>query len=422
MDKRLIIGIVLALVVGLAIGFTASPTIYPPTSITITATVTTREIFTTRETVTLLTTAREIVTTPITLPITTPITTYTTIRETAVVTKIVTEVIQQTVVKEWPRVVVDALGREVKFDEPPKRVVSVAPSITEMLFVLGLGDKVVGVDRYSNWPPEVLKLVNEGRIAIIGGYYTPDIEKILSLNPDLVLLCRGARPHEVSVGPKLIEAGVKVFYLICATSRNQYDIYMDLRILGEIFGIEQRADEVVRSIQQRIDSITAKLVNVTKKPRVLQLVGPPSWGLWSAGGDTFIGWLITAAGGVNIASRYSGWPRLDYEYILSQDPEIIIVTVMGVEPKNVIDEIPGTPLVNTTAWRNGRVYVLIGEADDMLSRPGPRIADALAILAQIIHPEIFGEIKREDVVKMDISVSQSVVQILGVVATAVAEV
>ena len=422
MDKRLIIGIVLALVVGLAIGFTASPTIYPPTSITITATVITREIFTTRETVTLLTTAREIVTTPITLPITTPITTYTTIRETAVVTKVVTEVIQQTVVKEWPRVVVDALGREVKFDEPPKRVVSVAPSITEMLFVLGLGDKVVGVDQYSNWPPEVLKFMNEGKIAIIGGYYTPDIEKILSLNPDLVLLCRGVKTHEVNVGPKLIETDVKVFYLMCDTSKNQYDIYMDLRRLGEIFGMEQRSDAVIRSIQQKIDSLTVKLVNVTKKPRVLPLLGPPSWGLWSAGGDTFLGWLITTTGGINIASRYTGWPQLNYEYILSQDPEIIIVTVMGAEPKNVIDEISGTPLANTTAWRNGRVYVLTGEANDMILRPGPRIADALAVLAQVIHPEIFGEVKREDVTKMTISTTQSVVQVLEAINTVIAEV
>jgi iron complex transport system substrate-binding protein len=133
---------------------------------------------------------------------------------------------------------------------------------------------------------------------------------------------------------------------------------------------------------------------------VLHLVGPPSWGLYSTGGDTFIHWLITTAGGINIASQYSGWPRLSYEYILSQDPEIIIIAVHDVDPKRIFEEIVQTPLTNTTAWKTGRVYVLLDEADDMISRPGPRIADALTLIAKVIHPEIFGEVQRPDVVKL----------------------
>jgi len=147
-------------------------------------------------------------------------------------------------------------------------------------------------------------------------------------------------------------------------------------------------------------SIIQHLINVTKKPKVLHLCGPPSWGLYSTGGDTFIHWLITTAGGINIASQYSGWPRLSYEYILSQDPEIIIVSVHDVDPKRVFEEMVQTPLTNTTAWKTGRVYVLLGEADDMISRPGPRIADVLTLIAKVIHPEVFGEVQRSDVVKL----------------------
>lgn len=416
MELRTIVGVVLALVVGLAIGFIVSPAIHPPVSATVTATVTVRE----RETVTILTTAREVVTASVartvTEYITLPITTYTTVRETAIV--------QQTVVKEWPRVIVDALGRKVEFEEPPKRVVSTIPSITEHLFVLGLGDRVVGVDSYSNWPPELLDLVNKGRIAVVGGPWTLDVEKIISLNPDLVLMCRGVRPQETQVAPKLEKVGIKTFFLICDAARNQYDIYTDIRTLGMIFDVEDRAEEVVNSIQQKINEIVSKLAGVDRKPRVLRLVGPPSWGLYSTGGDTFIHWLITTAGGINIASQYSGWPRLSYEYILAQDPEVIIVAVHDVDPKAVIEEMAQTPLVNTTAWRNNRVYVLVGEADDMSSRPGPRIAEALTMFAQIIHPEIFGETQREDIVKISFESIQIAMDLSFVVktVTAVAEV
>jgi len=300
----------------------------------------------------------------------------------------------------WPRTVIDALGREIRLSEPPRRVVSTIPSITEHLFILGLSDRVVGVDSYSNWPPEVLKLVEQGKMAVVGGPWTLDIEKIASLKPDLVLMCRGVKPHETLFAPKLEEMGIRTFFLMCTVSKNQYDIYMDIRALGKIFGIEQKAEDIVADIQQRINSITSKLVNVTKKPRVLQLAGPPSWGLYSAGGDTFIHWLILTAGGINIASQYSGWPKLSYEYILSQDPEVILITVMNVDPKSVFEEISQSPLINTTAWKSKQVYVLLDEANDIVVRPGPRIADALTLIAKVIHPEIFGDVQRADVVKL----------------------
>jgi len=361
--------VALVLVIGIAAGYALSA-LGPKPTVTITTTMYT--------TATALTPMLTTVTQPTTLP-------------TTVIT---------TVAISWPRTVVDALGREVEFDKPPVRVVSTIPSITEHLFALGLGDRVVGVDKYSNWPPEVLELVEQGKVVVVGGPWTLDVEKIVSLKPDLVLMCRGAKPQETQFAPKLEEMSIKTFFLMCNAAKNQYDIYMDIRTLGKVFGVEQRAEVVIESIQQRINSVTSRLANVTKKPKVLQLVGPPSWGLWSAGGDTFIGWLIVAAGGTNIASQYSGWVQLNYEFILAQDPEIIVITVHDVDPNRVLEEVSQSLLTNTTAWRRGQVYVLLDEADDMLSRPGPRIADALTILAQIIHPELFGEVQRADVVKL----------------------
>ncbi|MCC6046382.1 MAG: ABC transporter substrate-binding protein [Ignisphaera sp.] len=373
MQAKYIAAIAVALILGVIIGY-LPPATAPKPTVTVTQ----------LGTVTVYTTAT--VTQPVTLP-TTVITTTTT----PVITTITTP---------WPKTVIDALGREIRFDEPPKRIVSTIPSITEHLFVLGLGDRVVGVDKYSNWPSEVARLVEQGKIAVVGEPWTLDVEKVVALKPDLVLMCRGVKPQETQFAPKLEEMGVKTFFLRCDAAKDQYDIYADIRTISTIFGIEQKAEEVINSIQQKIDSITQRLTNVAKKPKVLHLVGPPSWGLYSTGGDTFIHWLITTAGGINIASQYSGWPRLSYEYILSQDPEIIIVAVHDVDPKRIFEEIVQTPLTNTTAWKTGRVYVLLDEADDMISRPGPRIADALTLIAKVIHPEVFGEVQRSDVVKL----------------------
>jgi len=307
-----------------------------------------------------------------------------------------TAVSPTTVVQRQPVSIVDALGRAVVFDEAPKRVVSAMPSITEVLFALGLGDRVVGVDDYSNYPPEVVELVKQGRIQTVGGPWTLDLEKIAALKPDLVLL--SVSPH-ARLKDKFEEMGLRVVFLKANTAQNNYEIYSDIMTVAKIFGVEDRAKQLIESIQSRVDYVTSRLVNASK-PKVLLLIGPPSWGLYSAGGNTFIGWLIEQSGGVNIASTYTGWPQLDYEFILSQNPDVIIVTAGGADPQKVREGLAETPLVNTNAWRSGRVYLLAGEAEDMVSRPGPRIADALELLAKLIHPEIFGEAARGDVFKL----------------------
>jgi len=291
-------------------------------------------------------------------------------------------------------VVVDALGRPLVFTDVPRRVVSAMPSITEILFALGLGGNVVGVTTYCNYPPEVPKLVEAGKIQTIGGPWTIDVEKVISLQPDLILL--SISPH-IKLKDKLEGYGLKTLFL--GGARNLHDIYEDIMLIAKIFKVEDRAKELIDEMNIKLNNITSKLLNAVK-PKVLYLIGPPSWGLYSAGGDTFIGWLIETAGGDNIAKQYTGWPLLDYEFILTQDPDVIVITAMNVNPKDVYDDVVKTPLVKTKAWRDGRVYLAVGEVDDILSRPGPRVINALEVLAHIVHPEIFGEIRRADVVNL----------------------
>lgn len=295
------------------------------------------------------------------------------------------------------KTVIDAFGRLITFDSVPSRVVSLAPSITEKLFALGLEEVVVGVDSYSNYPEKVTELINEGRIAVVGGPWTPDLEKIIALKPELVILCRGIRPQE-SLYPKLEEIGIKTVFLLCDNAKSVYDIYSDLHIVGAIFNVEEKARLISNTIERGIDEVVLKLKEANASRRkVLILIGPPSWGIYSAGGDTFIGWLIDVSGGVNVAGIYSGWPQLNYEFILDSNPDVIIITAHDIDAKELYRELLNTPIAETAAWINKRVYLLTDVANDLLSRPGPRIVEALEMLAHIIHPEIFGEVQRVDV-------------------------
>lgn len=317
--------------------------------------------------------------------------------------KVVTTVETITVTKpiELKRIsVIDAFGRLIDFERTPSKVVSLAPSITEKLFALGLDEVVIGVDSFSNYPQRVLELVNAGKITVVGGPWTPDAERIIALKPDVVLMCRGVRPQE-TLYPKLEEVGIRTVFLLCDNARNLYDVLSDFHTIGTIFGVEEKAKMISIDIEKKVSEILLKLkeANISKR-RMLILIGPPSWGIYSAGGDTFIGWLVDTVGGINIAGIYSGWPRLDYEFILRSDPEVIVITAHGIDPREVYRELLGTPIIRTSAWLERKVYLFTGEANDVLSRPGPRIVVALEILAHILHPEVFGELQRADVYRI----------------------
>ena len=409
MDSKYIIGIIIALIVGIGIGYAVLIGAVKPvtTTITVPKTVTTTSTQTLVKTTTIPTTtvttatlvSTIVTTTTYEKTITSPTTSVTTI--TKPVTLTITSIVNKTVTKTLVyKVVYDALGRLITFNKTPERIVCLAPSITEIVFALGLGDKVVGVDDYSNYPQEVNELVKEGRIQRVGGYWTPDFEKIAELKPDLVLA--SISPHAKMLD-KFRELGLNVIFLKSNTARNAYDIYQDIMLVASVFNVEDKARKLIDDIQSTIDNVIQTLVKANATPvKTLIILGPPSWGLWTTGGDTFIDYVITTSGGVNIASKYSGWVKLDYEEVLAQDPEVIIVSIMGTreDAEKIFNDIANSPLNQTTAFKNERVYVFIGEADDVLMRPGPRISTAIKILSQVLHPEVFGEINRSDVIKM----------------------
>jgi len=303
-----------------------------------------------------------------------------------------------TIEKRFPVTVIDALGRAITIEEPPQRVVSLAPSITEMLFALGLGNRVVGVDSYSDYPPEVKSLEREGKIRVIGGYWNPDIEKILSLNPDLVIADVGAHARFRATFESY---GLRVIYVHGWSAKSVKDIYGDIQLLASVFGVEDRGAELATSITNAIEAIEEKLskTNATRV-KVFLLLSPPTYGFWTTGSGTYLNELIQLAGGTNVFSDKYGWIQVSREEILKRNPQIIIVCLMGSreDAKKVFEQIMNDEaLSKTEAVKEKRIYIATGDADNLLMRPGPRIAQALRLLAQMVHPEVFGEVSRTDV-------------------------
>jgi iron complex transport system substrate-binding protein len=277
--------------------------------------------------------------------------------------------------------VIDDHGRKVTIaNYPPERIVSLAPSNTEILFALGLDDKVVGVSRYCDYPPKVKELVEEGKLAVVGGYADPNIEKIVGLKPDVVF---AATTVQLKAVESLEEKGVTVILL---DPKNIQDILDDILLVGKATGKEAEAKKLVEEMRRRIDFVVIKTQNVSYRPRVYYEVWHDP--LMSVGPGTWVHELIELAGGSNIFSDAKvKYPKVSSESVIARNPEIIIIKIgyMGEVAREEIAKRPGWNTID--AVKNGKIY----EVDEnILIRPGPRIVEGLETLARIIHPELFG--------------------------------
>lgn len=275
--------------------------------------------------------------------------------------------------KESGYLVVDDMGRVVKVPMPVSRVVSTAPSNTEILFAVGAGGLVVGVDNYSDYPEEAKNITK------VGDFATPNVELILSLKPDVIFAYYGQRPAI----EKLESLGMAV---VTIRPQNLDDILKDIMLIGTICGKQKNASELVEHLKARIENITKKTANLTdeQRPKVYyELWNNP---FMSAGPGSFINDLIRLAGGKNIAANASrDYPVLTEEYILYANPDIIITSNMNLDtPEKIMQR---ANWQNVNAVKNRKVYAV---DDNLVNRPGPRIVDGLEELAKLIHPEIFG--------------------------------
>ncbi len=271
----------------------------------------------------------------------------------------------------------DQLGRTVCLDGLPQRIISLAPSHTEILFALGLGDRVVGVTDYCNYPPEAKQKPS------IGGFSTPNIEKIISLSPDLIL---AGSIHQKQVIPLLESRGMTIFVLAPETINGVLDT---ITLVGQITGKDREAVRLVADMESKIKKITdrTKGIDESRKPGVFYVTWHDP--LKTAGAGTLQDELIRTAGGTNVAGSLSGYPGISLEAVILADPAVVIAGVgMGAGADAPLQFARTEPrLKDIAARKSDRIYPV---NTDLVGRTGPRITDALEQFAGFIHPELFG--------------------------------
>jgi iron complex transport system substrate-binding protein len=267
--------------------------------------------------------------------------------------------------------IVDDYGRTVTIDGIPQRIVSVAPTPTEILFAVGAGDQIVGVDDYSDYPAATANLTKVGS-------YTLNTEAILALQPDLIVA------SDLVPTSQLDQLGGQGIPYVILADRTLDDVFKTIRLAGQITGHADEANQVATSLSERVDAIRAKtLAQGVSSPRVYVEYYP----MWTYGPGSFGDDLIAIAGGTNIAHEAnSEYPEVTNEFIIAQNPEVIVYTT-GVMSTTTTDSIVSRPgWENVSAVETNHIYSI---DDNLLSRYGPRIVDGLEQLAAIIHPELF---------------------------------
>jgi iron complex transport system substrate-binding protein len=271
----------------------------------------------------------------------------------------------------------DGLQREVKLDGPAKRIVSLSPSNTEILFALGAGAQVVGRDEFSDYPAEAKAIPSIG-----GSNGKYNLEAIAALKPDLVLAAEFNTPDQVKA---LEQLHLTVYYL-----KNPLDLnglYANLTLVGQLIGKETQADALNQSLKKRVDAVTSKLVNITAKPKVYyELDATDPSNPYTAGPGSFVDSLISEAGAQNVASGMKdAYAVISPEVLISQNPDIIILgdSAYGITPDSV-GQRPGWDVI--AAVKNKQVYPF---DDNLVSRPSPRLVDGLEAFAKIFHPDLF---------------------------------
>lgn len=266
----------------------------------------------------------------------------------------------------------DAMGRNVNIAKEPVRIVPLAPSITEILYYLGLGDRVAGVTNFSYYPPEALEKPK------VGSYIDLNIERIISLGPDLVIGTKdGNQPGIVDM---LEQARIPVYIV---NPRNVVEVIDTLPVIGRLCGIEEKAVMLAGKLKARLERITSELESREKPLVFLQINLHP---IMTVNKNTFHHDIIRLAGGINMsADAVINYPRISIEEVIRRRPDVLLISSMdrgGMFEKARQEWMKWTSI---PAVRNKRVHLI---DSDLIDRPSPRIVDGIEAMARLIHPEV----------------------------------
>ncbi len=271
------------------------------------------------------------------------------------------------------RTVTDEAGRQMTIPDHPKRVVSLAPSITEVVFALGKEDLLKGVSRFSDYPPEARDKPR------VGSYVHLDLERIVALKPDLCIGIKDGNP--IAVVRKLERLGIPVYAIDPKDIRSVFKTILDL---GRLLGAQKRAQAIISDLERRVERVKSQVAKSPEKPGVFFQFGLSP--IVSAGTETFIHELITMAGGSNLAAGPVPYPRYSREQVLGLSPDILIITSMarGANFERVKQQWAKWP--SMPAVKNDRIMLM---DSDLVDRPTPRLIDGLEVLAEAIHPDLY---------------------------------
>jgi len=272
-----------------------------------------------------------------------------------------------------PKTFKDEVGREVAFSFPPKRIVSLAPNVTEILFSLGLDEEIVGVSIHCNFPEKAKTKVQ------VGSYISLDFEKIVSLKPDLIIATGAGNTRDMV--ERLERLGFPTYVIF---PKNLEDVLQSIRHIGQVAGREREGMEIIQGMRRRRESVV-ELTQGLPRPRVFLQIGEAP--IVTVGKNSFANDLIRLAGGENIAGKEKEmYPRFGMEEILKRSPEVILVSSMN--PKGNYEKV----LQEWSRWKtipavkNGRLHLI---DSDLVDRPSPRIIEGLEEMAKFLHPERF---------------------------------
>jgi iron complex transport system substrate-binding protein len=269
----------------------------------------------------------------------------------------------------------DSLGREITLEAAPQRIVSLAPSNTEILFAVGAGSQVVGRDEFSDYPPEAASIETIG-----GSFGEYNVEAIVALKPDLVLAAEINPPELVQ---QLEELGLTVYYL--GNPATLEEMYSNLETVASLTGHD--ATGLVDSLKARVAAVDEKIAPLSSRiPVFYEIDATDPSKPWTYGPGTFGDLLIARAGGYNIGGIASDpYPQLSIEQVVASNPAVIILgdSMWGVTAEAVTER-PGWETI--PAVQSGQIFPF---DDNLVSRPGPRLVDGLEQLAKLLRPDLF---------------------------------
>ncbi len=276
-----------------------------------------------------------------------------------------------------PILLTDGLSRTIELAAPAQRIVSLAPSNTEILFALGAGKQVVGREELSDYPAEAKNVTSIGSV-----FQKINTEAIVALKPDLVLAAEINSPEQV----KALE-DLKLTVYDLPNPKTFDDLYRNLETVGKLTGRSAEAAKLNESLKARYDAVIQKVAQAKSAPTVFyELDATDPTKPYTSGPGTFIDLVIKLAGGQNIGSELKdAYAQISSEELVKQNPQIIVLgdALYGVTPESLAQR-PGWNALS--AVKNGQVFTF---DDNLISRPGPRLIDGLEQMAKLVHPELF---------------------------------